>query len=114
MPLFSDNTQIMFNGEKSDYHIAIITTTSTNSNTKTLDISSYNLTNVVSVIGQTVKSGTDNTNAPILHIVSFSDTEIQYQLLQSKTTNTILISSVEGLEYDTTTNVTVHFLIFYK
>ncbi len=62
-----------------------------------IDISSAGFTKILS-IQATAKGGADNTNAPLVTILGYSLTKINFILTESKQTNILLLNSVEGLE----------------
>ncbi|HEY9257026.1 hypothetical protein [Chitinophaga sp.] len=62
-----------------------------------VDISNAGFTRIMS-IQATAKGGADATNTPIVSILGYSLTRINFLLMESKTTNTLLLSTAEGLE----------------
>ena len=106
MEIMKDNVVITDSNVKFIIH----NTTSTASTTKSVDISSYGLTSLYGVWAITLKSGTNITNVPLIHLISQTITQIQYQLVGSNSS----LALSEGLEYDTSTNVNVSFLIIGK
>lgn len=73
-------------------------TVTTSSNSVTFDISAAGFTTVGNVQCSAFLNGATVLNAPIAIVTAKSTTSITVSLFESKTTNTLLISSAEGLE----------------
>lgn len=62
-----------------------------------VDISSAGFTKIMSITA-TAKGGTDVTNAPLVSILGYSLTKINFILVESKLTGVLIGGNVEGLE----------------
>lgn len=83
----------------------------TSTATAVFDISSAGFTNIVGIYPSAFLNGATVLNAPIPSIVARSNTSITIRLVQSKTTNTLLISSVEGLENHAAAATAVYLMV---
>lgn len=97
--------------QTSPIKIIIHETTGTSASVKSLNISSYGLNTLLGVWPASIRNISNVQDVGQVHIKSSGTTTIEYIVTTSKTTNTLLISTAEGLEIEANTNYTVSFLI---
>lgn len=84
----------------------------TSSSSVTFDISSAGFTSIVDFECRAFLNGATALNAPIAVVTAKSLTSITVSLFESKTTNTLLISSAEGLEPHAVAGTEVYLTVY--
>lgn len=80
--------------------------------TATFDISSAGFTSITDWVVKAYLSGSGVATFPIAVVSNKSNTSITVTLLESKTTNTLLVSSAEGLELHAVAGTEVYLTVY--
>lgn len=86
----------------------------TSNSSVTFDISSAGFTSIVDFEVKAFFSGSGATTLPLAGVTAKSLTSFTVTLVESKTTNTLLISSAEGLELHAISGTEVYLTVYGK